>query len=241
MKVILVLVSAALFLLQSFSSVTACDGHGHDHSHDDDTHKTSKLRTSKERQLTSSNVSLFEVCGFQEPSAKQIAVDVANMEAWMNDRASKSLRAALKTYALPVYFHIIQPSATTGIVDDTRVAQHMTYLNNAFSKSNTPFVFQYINVTRTINPAWSEYVLGSNVETAYKTLLKVGGKDSLNVYIVNQVTNDNGAIVSGYAYLPDANSNTNVYDGVVLTRGTDDRRLNTLVHETVCVTARSRK
>jgi hypothetical protein len=235
MKAIVLVALAALYLLQSLSSVTACDGHDHDHSHNHGTHDhASELRTAEQRRLQGSNGG-FEECGFQEPSAGQIAQDAANMKVWAKNRASKSLRAQSPTYTIPIYFHILQPNATAGIVTDARVSQHVAYLNDAFSKSSTPFVFQFMNTTRTINPAWGDSCADSNVEFAFKTLLKVGGKESLNVYICNKVVNAKGTTLAGYAYLPDANSNNFVKDGVVLNRGTDDRRLNTLVHETVCV------
>jgi hypothetical protein len=236
MKVIFLVAWAALLLLQNLS-VTACDGrdHDHDHSHDHQ-HKTSELRTAEQRQLQGSNIN-FQECGFQEPSAGQIAQDAANMKVWAKNRASKSLRAQSQTYTIPTYFHILQPNATTGIVDDTRVSQHVAYLNDAFSKSSTPFVFQFMSTTRTINPSWADSCADSNVELAFKTLLKVGGKESLNVYICNKIVNAKGTTIAGYSYLPYADSNNFVRDGVVLFRGTDDRRLNTLVHETVCVFA----
>jgi hypothetical protein len=238
MKAIVLVAWAALLLLQSLSSVTACDGHDHDHSHNhDNTHDhSSELRGAEQRRLQGSNVDFVE-CGFPEPSAGQIAQDVANMKVWTANRASKSLRAQSKIYTIPTYFHILQPNATAGIVSDSRVAEHVTYLNDAFSQSSTPFVFQFMNTTRTINPSWADSCADSNVELAFKTVLKVGGKDSLNIYICNKIVNAKGTTIAGYAYLPDANSNNFVKDGVVLFRGTDDRRLNTLVHETVCAVA----
>jgi hypothetical protein len=235
MKAIVLLAFAALLQLQSLSSVTACDGHDHSHNHDTHDH-ASELRTAEQRQLQGSNVN-FQECGFQEPSAGQIAQDAVNMKVWTKNRASKSLRAQSQTYTIPTYFHILQPNATAGIVTDARVTQHVSYLNDAFSKSSTQFVFQLMNTTRTINPAWGDSCTDSNVELAFKTLLKVGGKESLNVYICNKMVNAKGTTIAGYSYYPSATSNSFIKDGVVILRGTDDRRLNTLVHETVCVLA----
>jgi hypothetical protein len=230
MKAIVWILPAVLLLqlLQgNLMSVTACDGH--DHSQNGPIEEN--LRTSSERRLQDF---VIQECGYQQPSADQMAQDAVNMLLWALKRDAGIVdEQSQRIYTIPTYVHIIQPSSTTGNVDNARVAQHMAYLNGAFANSSAPFVFQYVNVTRTIRADWGDSCGNVTVELAMKALLKVGGKDSYNIYICNKVVADNGVGLAGFSLLPDAHSDKNVRDGVVLYRSDGDRRFNTLVHETV--------
>jgi len=139
------------------------------------------------------------------------------------------------SYSLPTYFHIIESPNTypRKAVTDARVQEYMTYLNQAYN--NTVFTFDWRATTRTINAIWANQVRDWNVMTEFKTQLKQGSTDALNVYIVEGLPppqNQSGASWNGFSYLP-VSAAGKTHDGVVLARSRpgDPRRLNTLVHE----------
>jgi hypothetical protein len=203
-----------------------------DQQHDDHHH----LRASAHGVLSNSSVTtqryLQDVdttdCGVIPLSEEEIKADQFRMRLWSLRRGD-----TLFNYSIPTYAHVIQPAANLDIVPDSNVQTYITYLNKAFA-ANTPFVFNLIEVTRTVNPIWSNDCRNDTIQVAYKTLLKRGGKESLNIYFCNLVPNDPGkGLLAGFAYYP--SQNVGVKDGVVLARTTpsDLRRPNTLVHETV--------
>jgi hypothetical protein len=162
-------------------------------------------------------------CGFIPPTPEEAKRDEKRMRLWRLGRGSS---ASKFDYRIPTYVHVLLPSATEDIVPEANVATYMSYLNAAFA-SSTPFVFNLMDVTRTVNQNWSNNCNNGTIETAFKTMLRRGGKESLNIYICNKS-------YAGYSYSPSQNSG--IKDGVVLerTNPTDLRRPNTLVHEVVC-------
>jgi hypothetical protein len=167
-------------------------------------------------------------CGYEPPSEEEVKADQSRMRLWSLRRGSNVF-----DYSIPTYAHVIQPAADVDIVPDSNVQTYMTYLNTAFA-ANSPFVFNLVEVTRTVNPIWSNDCRNDTIQVAYKTLLKRGGKESLNIYFCNSVPNGPGkALLAGFTYAPF--QNVGVKDGVVIARTTpsDLRRPNTLVHETV--------
>jgi hypothetical protein len=165
-------------------------------------------------------------CGVVPLTEEEIKADQFRMRLWSLRRGD-----TVFNYSIPTYAHVIQPSANVDIVPDSNVLVYMTYLNKAFA-ANTPFVFNLMEVTRTVNPIWSNDCRNDTLQVAYKTILKRGGKESLNIYFCNLVPDPPG-LLAGFAYYP--SQNVGVKDGVVLARTnpSDLRRPNTLVHETV--------
>jgi hypothetical protein len=174
-----------------------------------------------------------EVCGFESPSEDDIMDDASRMNEWRLREKSKSvIERIFRQYTIPIYFHVIQTSTTTGIVSDTRISDFVDYLNEAFTNSNVPFTFEFMGVTRTIRSDWGT-CNDRTVEKDFKSTLKVGGADTLNVYICNPMYTAKGASITGYSTGPSQSSWTSIYDGVVINNDSGERRLNTLVHETV--------
>jgi hypothetical protein len=173
-----------------------------------------------------------EVCAFQPNlSEEEMKIDEMNMATWRIRERSKSVfERAIRMYTIPVYFHVIQTTQTTGIVSDTRIREFVDYLNESYSNSSVPFTFEYMAVTRTVRADWDKC---NNASTAkeLKTALKVGGSDTLNVYICNPMFTEKGASITGYSTGPE--SSTSILDGIVINNESGDRRLNTLVHESV--------
>ena len=201
----------------------------HEHHHSNKTHF---LRTG--RNLQDDDV---DDCGFADPSPHELEADAQRMRHHkvLNELTTRAGPNGVPQfgyaglYVVPVVFHIIQPNAYTGIVSLDRVQRYIAYLNAAFSASTTPFVFDLKDVTRTFDSKWASACGNSAYEAEYKGKLKQGGKETMNVYICTAI----GGSTTGFSYLPFQDSDTFIKDGVVLAeRSVDDKRLNTLVHET---------
>jgi hypothetical protein len=145
----------------------------------------------------------------------------------------KNLRATLQsggegTHAdpvdvtVPTYVHVISEDGTVagGNVPDSRVEDQVDVLNEAFAGATSPdaagtgFSFSLEGVTRTVNPDWYTMTPGSKEEREAKKALKVGGADTLNIYVANI-----GDGLLGWAYFPKNNSAKDPRDGVVVLTG----------------------
>jgi hypothetical protein len=210
----------------------SCEHHHHEGDHEDERQHHHHIRANGVFSSSSftSQRDLQETdatdCGVEPLSEEEINADKFRMRLWSLRRG-----ATIFNYTIPTYAHVIQPTANFDIVPDSNVQVYMTYLNKAFA-ANTPFVFNLMEVTRTVNPIWSNDCRNDTNQVAYKTILKRGGKESLNIYFCNLVP-DGPGLLAGFAYYP--SQNVGVKDGVVLSRTnpSDLRRPNTLVHETV--------
>jgi hypothetical protein len=227
-------------VISSFLVLTAsaCE---HDHDGIDDMphywhgalrkHSNSQ-RVSDHRHLsdTSASSSSFnedsavdDECGYIGMDEDEMAKDLQEFSKWKTEKSTFD-----GSYNMPTYFHVIQPEGAVNFVTESRINHYMTYLNNAFA-AGMPLVFNLMGITRTINSTWSNDCYRN--EISYKTILKVGGMETLNIYICKAIPSPKGGAWAGYAYFP----TTSVRDGVVIAEtGTlHDIRPNTLVHETV--------
>lgn len=216
--------------------VYACGG---DHAdgdnlqpHEHYSNQTHFLRTGRNLQDDG-----LDDCGFADPSPHELEADAQRMRQHkvlneLTTRAGPNGRTQfgyVRLYAVPVVFHILQPNINTGVVTDDRVQRYIAYLNAAFSASSTPFIFDLKEITRTYDSKWASECGNSAYEAEYKGKLKTGGKDTMNVYLCTAI----GGSTTGFSYLPFQDSDTFIKDGIVLAeRSFDDKRLNTLVHET---------
>jgi hypothetical protein len=221
-----------LFLI--YYSTWACDnddfGH-HTLSEVDDNGDESLGDVEFEQRSPSGNT--VEKCGYVTPSTEEMEEDAINMRAWKVKQMKQNIFARSdQIFIIPVYFHVIQTSSSSGVVSDTRISEYISYLNSAYAGSLAPFVFVSNGVTRTIRSDWGK-CNDYDTEIAMKKLLKVGGADTLNVYICNRMYTKKGASLTGFATRPYARSGTDPRDGVVIDNSSSTGRLNTLVHEVV--------
>jgi hypothetical protein len=126
---------------------------------------------------------------------------------------------------IPVYVHVIQSDTGAGDVSDSRVAQQIDVLNQAFAgqqpkatnqtssaqaTSATPFRFVLMSIDRTQNSTWYTVGQGSTAERQMKTALRKGGANALNLYTANI-----GGGLLGWATFPWSYSGAPSQDGVV--------------------------
>lgn len=153
--------------------------------------------------------SAVEVCeveaeGFHakvRPGAKVAERDPSRGESDLLQGVEPTSVSAAGSIPVRTVVHVISTSARTAATDRMVKAQ-MAVLNSSFAGQqgadamNTPFRFDLVAVTRTINPAWGD--LGNaTVEQQVKTQLRQGGKETLNVYV-----GPLGGGLLGYAYFP---------------------------------------
>jgi Pregnancy-associated plasma protein-A len=140
--------------------------------------------------------------------------DAHMMEEHERDFAAKMKNynpvKALAARVIPVYFHVIQSStASNGGVTDTMINNQMSVLNAAFASANISF--SLVSIDRTTNDSWYTVTPGTTAETAMKTALRKGGKESLNFY-----TGNIGSGLLGWATFPSNYASKPLMDGVVM-------------------------
>jgi len=137
----------------------------------------------------------------------ELAANPAYQEAL--ERAEQgAYRAAT---SIPVYVHIITKgtSRADGNIPDSMIAEQISILNTAYA--GTQFSFNLVSTDRTTNASW--YVAGPDTaaEAAMKTALRLGGKNSLNIYVSNP-----GDGLLGWATFPNWYASAPKDDGVVI-------------------------
>jgi hypothetical protein len=120
---------------------------------------------------------------------------------------------------VPVVFHVVSkgPGVENGDVPAKMLRDQIRVLNESFAgasgeqAANTPFRFDLMAVTRTVNARWFDAGIGSAAEREMKTALRVGGPDVLNVYVTNA-----GGVYLGWATFPQWYQQDPLMDGVVV-------------------------
>ncbi len=116
---------------------------------------------------------------------------------------------------VPTVVHVIAEDATRegGNIPDSMIHEQINALNDAFAGRTggaaSPFYFQLVDITRTINPEWYRVTPESETELEMKSALRQGGPETLNIYLANI-----GEGLLGWAYLPELEWQVN--DGVVV-------------------------
>lgn len=110
---------------------------------------------------------------------------------------------------IPVWFHVITDGSSAGNVSDTRISQQLQVLSSAYS--GTGFTFVHAGTTRTTNASWYTMTMGSTAEKQAKAALRMGGPETLNVYVAGI-----GQGLLGWATFPSSYASNPAGDGVVL-------------------------
>lgn len=121
---------------------------------------------------------------------------------------------------IPTVFHMISDHPNTQAETarwESLIAAQMRVLNDSFSgktasdAADTPFRFDLVSTTWTVNPDWYTVVPGKN-ERDMKRALYTGDARTLNVYAANI-----GGGLLGWAYFPKGYNNGRDYiDGIVI-------------------------
>ena len=88
---------------------------------------------------------------------------------------------------IPVYVHVMTDSAGNGDVTDAQIDQQIAVLNRTYgggessAASNTGFTFTKAGVDRFANDTWH----ADGDSTTYRTATRQGGKNALNVWLVD--------------------------------------------------------
>jgi pregnancy-associated plasma protein-A len=109
---------------------------------------------------------------------------------------------------IKVYWHTITSSTGAGAVSSTAIANQISVLNAAYSK--TPFKFTLAGTDTTANSTWYT-TTGGSAESAMKNALRKGGAGDLNIY-----SNNMGGGLLGWATFPSSYSSQPKMDGVVI-------------------------
>jgi hypothetical protein len=120
---------------------------------------------------------------------------------------------------IPVYFHVISAGASKaeGNISDAQIDRQIRVLNRSFGGGyggfQTPFSFELVGVTRTINVDWFNMGYQSQAERRAKEALRQGGADALNIYSTA------GGGFLGWATFPSRYKAQPFMDGIVVHYG----------------------
>ena len=170
---------------------------------------------------------LANFCRTQELGQGALAEISSLFTDFLFSRSLERDEGELAERLIPVYFHIISGDAdnAAGEVPDAVLVEQIDVLNRAYSGElggvQTPFRFRLAGIDRTQNEQWSVFSPGSNAEFEAKEALRIGGTDTLNVYIVeiefeDALDEDVAGIVLGYSTLPFIAGVLPQYDGIAL-------------------------
>jgi len=120
------------------------------------------------------------------------------------------------TIEIPVWVHVISQGEgfENGDVPDQMIRDQIRVLNDAYAGRTggaaTPFRFDLQGTTRTINEEWFHMGIQSQAERRAKEALRVGGAETLNMYLT-----DGGGYL-GWATFPSSYQGQPSQDGIVV-------------------------
>lgn len=150
-------------------------------------------------------------CGTHARTDAEIALDAARVADFTRRHGTRQVGPVV---TINTYVHVIH-DGDEGLVSERMIRDQMAVLNDAYAS----FGFQ-LELARSVrgnpNPDYTDNAAWyRDDELAYKTALKEGSGDDLNIYI------NNGGGYLGYAYYPTiVGTEYEVLDGVVLAWGT---------------------
>jgi hypothetical protein len=124
-----------------------------------------------------------------ELTTAQVKQRESDLTAAISERTARRATYTLANVTIPVVVHVIQRDATRagGNIPDSLITSQISVLNDAYAGKTggaaTAFQFSLQKINRVTNPAWYPIVQGSTAERDMKTTLRVGGKETLNIYL----------------------------------------------------------
>jgi hypothetical protein len=152
-------------------------------------------------------------CGTRSQTPEEVAAHDALHRKWSTEQLLRGQPVGNRpvgSVTIPVWVHVINKGAglANGDVPQSQVTAQIQVLNDAWA--STAFRFQLAGTTRTTNAAWYDMATDA-AELAVKSALKVGGPETLNIYVANL----SGGLL-GYAYYASDAAAVGVLDGVVV-------------------------
>jgi hypothetical protein len=154
----------------------------------------------------------------QYPTERKCAVremSVAEANAIDSQLPDTETDVLNRDVVIPVHVHVIKQNANTGDIPDSRIADQIKVLNDAYAGNTggvkTHFQFVLVDTDRTINAQWYTVTPGSQAETDMKNTLRKGGAQDLNMYFANI-----GQGLLGWATFPSDYASFPKDDGVVI-------------------------
>ena len=123
-------------------------------------------------------------------------------------------RKAAGSVVVPTVIHVIH-SGPVGKIGSGQISRQLNVLNASYAGATgrgaaaTPFRFELTKVNYVDNAAWYTFNYGDRNEKAAKNALRVGGPETLNIYV------NATPVYLGWATFPDAYSRFPKMDGVV--------------------------
>ncbi|MGW5192443.1 zinc metalloprotease [Kribbella sp. NPDC004138] len=117
-------------------------------------------------------------------AAEQKAIDVRTAEIL---KAKKARVGTLASASVPVYIHVMLSKSGAGDVTSTQINQQIAELNQDFAgqessqAANTGFTFTLAGVNRYYNDQWHK----DRQSTSYRSQTRQGGKNALNIWLVD--------------------------------------------------------
>jgi hypothetical protein len=152
-------------------------------------------------------------CGTHDLSPTEQNYIQQEVAQYMARRGNQQLSSVV---TIPTYVHVIRTSTGGGDVSDTRIAQQIAFMNDAFNGgsiggASTFFQFALAGTDRTNNSTWYTMTPGSSAERSAKTSLRRGSADDLNLYFASP-----GQGLLGWATFPSSYAGNPTDDGVVI-------------------------
>ena len=154
---------------------------------------------------------LRPTCGTRPLTDTEIAADAARVVEFKKQRNMSKVSTLIP---INTYVHVLH-DGLEGRVSERAIRDQIAVLNQAYAAHGFRFEMA-ANAPGNPNPDYTDNAAWFNdAEVAYKTALKEGSGDDLNIYI------NNGAGFLGYAYYPTiVGTQYEVLDGLVLAYGT---------------------
>jgi hypothetical protein len=137
---------------------------------------------------------------------------------WVRQHPAQARQASDLTRAtIPVAFHVITRGDTyaDGNIPNSQIKAQIDVLNDAYAGrtggAKTPFRFELVSIDRTENPGWFNLGPGTGGERSMKEALRVGGRDTLNIYSAKLTQ-----FLLGWATFPWNYTSDPALDGVVV-------------------------
>jgi hypothetical protein len=152
-------------------------------------------------------------CATLHPDSNKLSAWTRQASAMVAQRQARSQFVGdrpVGSITVPTYVHVINKGAgiANGDVPQAWITAQIQVLNDAYAA--TPFRFNLVATTRTTNAAWYDLAQQA-AEDAAKAALRVGGPETLNIYV-----SDLSQGLLGYAYFPEDYAAYPIYDGVVI-------------------------